>query len=373
MMEIYMSGPWITEHEEKVVLDAVRNGWYGEKAYWYVETFEREFAAWHGRKYALMTPNCTSAIHLLLAALGIGPGDEVIVPECTWIASAAPITYQRAKTVFADIDPEHWCLTPETIAARITPQTKAVIVVDLYGNMPDWDGITKLCAERGIVAIEDSAEALGSLYKGVRAGKFGVGSVFSFHRTKTLTTGEGGMLLLDDDKLFERCKFLRDHGRAPGTWYNTEVTFKYMPFNMQAALGYAQFQRINELVERKRWIWRGYKSRLVDLNGLLWNPEPSGVTNSVWCPAVVFDEGLGITKEDAMRDLGEMGLPSRPFFYPLSSLPAFGSRGEWGQQQNPISYSVSSRAINVPSAFTVDDEQLDRMAGGLRKLISSGS
>ena len=151
--DIHMAGPWITELEEKIVADAVRNGWYGKQAYHYVETFESEFAKYHGRAFALMTPNCTTALHLLLAGLGIREGDEVIAPDCTWVGSVACITYQRATTVLADIDPIHWCLTPESIERRITPRTKAVIVVDLFGNMPDWDGIKEVCERRGVALV----------------------------------------------------------------------------------------------------------------------------------------------------------------------------------------------------------------------------
>jgi perosamine synthetase len=369
MSDIFMAGPWITEHEEKIVLDAVRNGWYGKQAYHYVETFEREFAAYHGRRFALMTPNCTTALHLLLAGLGIGEGDEVIAPECTWIGSTACITYQRASPVFADIDPQHWCLTPETIERAITPKTKAVIVVDLYGNMPDWDAISELCAARGIIAIEDAAESLGSTYKGVRAGKFGVGSVFSFHRTKTITTGEGGMLLLDDEKLFERCKLLRDHGRAPGTYYNVEVTFKYMPFNVQAALGYAQFQRIDELIDRKRWIWKGYRERLADIPDVAMNPEPSNVVNGVWCTALIFGKSHGMTRDKAMVEMPKLGLPVRPFFYPLSSLPAYPGREAQGRRDNPVAYDTSEHGINLPCALNLTEADIDRMCDGIHRLL----
>ena len=288
MTNISMAGPWITEHEEKIVLDALRNGWYGKQAYYYVETFETEFARYHDRKHALMTPNCTTALHLLLAGLNIGEGDEVIAPECTWIGSTACITYQRARPVFADID-----------AATLVPDGGQHRTRDHAANQGSYrcrslwqyagleTPFVELCEKRDIVAIEDAAEALGSTYKGVRAGKFGIGSTFSFHRTKTLTTGEGGMLLIDDDALFERCKFLRDHGRAPGTYFNTEVTFKYMPFNLQAALGYAQFQRLDELVGKKRWIWNGYRERLADIPD--WRSIPKPMTfitacgTRLWC------------------------------------------------------------------------------------------
>lgn len=373
MSNIQMAGPWITEHEEKIVLDALRNGWYGKQAYYYVETFEAEIARYHDRRFALMTPNCTTALHLLLAGLGVGEGDEVIAPECTWIGSVAGITYQRAKTVFADIDPEHWCLTPATIERAITPRTKAIIVVDLYGNMPDWDGINDLCKRRGITVIEDSAEALGSVYRGTRAGKFGIASTFSFHRTKTITTGEGGMLLLDDESLFQRCKFLRDHGRAPGTYYNTEVTFKYMPFNVQAALGYAQLQRIDELVDKKRWIWQGFRERLADIPDLHLNPEPPHVRNSVWASALVFGKSHDMTRDRAMAEMGKLGLPTRPFFYPLSSLPAFPGREAHSRRNNPVAYDIAERAINLPCALNLTDADLDEMSDGLHRIVKRAS
>jgi len=369
MADIEMSGPWITEVEEKYVLDALRNGWYGRDAYTYCEAFEAAFSDYHGRRHALMTPNCTSAIHLLLAGLGIGPADEVIVANCTWIASAAPITYQRATTVFADMDATHWCVTPDSVEAAITPRTKAAIVVDLYGNMPDWDGLRDMAERRGITLVEDAAEALGSTFKGVRAGKFGIGSVFSFHRTKTLTTGEGGMLLLDDDALFERCKRLRDHGRAPGSWYNVEVAFKYMPFNLQAALGYAQFQRIDQLVAKKRWILNAYKERLADIPDLALNPEPADVTNGVWCPAVVFGKSHQLDKMAAMAEFQRRGLPARPFFFPLSSLPAFEGRDAEGRRTCPVAYDVSARGINLPSALNITEAQIDAVCTAIHDML----
>lgn len=359
----------MTELEERTVLDAVKNGWYGKQAYYYVETFEAEFAKYHDRKYALMTPNCTTALHLLLAGLGISEGDDVIVPDCTWVGSTACVTYQRANTIFADIDPIHWCLTPESIANVITPKTKAVIVVDLFGNMPDWDGIKKLCDERGILMIEDAAEALGSIYKEKRAGKFGIGSTFSFHRTKTISTGEGGMLLIDNEALYLRCKFLRDHGREPGTYFNTEITFKYMPFNVQAALGFAQFQRIDELVGKKRWIWKGFCERLADIPDLLLNPEPDYVTNGVWATALVFGKSHCMTRDKALEELPKLGLPARPFFYPLSSLPAYPGRAIEGRNNNPIAYDTAEHGINLPCALNLTDKDLDFISEGIHKLL----
>lgn len=255
-----LAGPWITDHEKSVVSEMMSNGWDN---YHYVEKFEPKIAKWHNRKYALMTPCCTHAIHLLLLSLGIKEGDEVIVPECTWTGSVAPITYQNAIPIFADID-DNWCLSVETIKKKITKKTKAILVVDLYGNMPDMSEIQELADDNDIFLIEDSAEALGSKYYNVRAGKFGIGSVHSFHRTKTLTTGEGGLLLLDDEELYLRAKFLRDHGRSTeNPYYVLEPAPKYMPSNLQAALALAQFDRIDELVNRKRDILNTYKKNFI--------------------------------------------------------------------------------------------------------------
>ena len=172
MDQIQMAGPWITDLERNTVAEMMLNGWNN---YQYVEKFEKEFAEWHNRKYALMTPCCTHAIHLLLLALGIKQGDEVIVPECTWTATAAPITYQFATPVFADINYDDWCLNIESVEKNITKKTKAIIVVDLFGNMPRMEELTSLAQKHNLYLIEDAAEALGSKYKGIRAGKFGIG------------------------------------------------------------------------------------------------------------------------------------------------------------------------------------------------------
>jgi len=370
MSQMFMAGPWITEHEIKVVEDAMRNGWY-EKAYDYCEKFQGEFAKYHDRTYGIMTPNCTSAIHLLLSALGISDNDEVIVPECTWIATAAPITYLRATPVFCDIDPINWCLDPGSVEKRITPQTKAIVVVDLYGNMPLMDELIELADHHGIPLIEDAAEALGSTYKGIKAGKFGIGSVFSFHRTKTITTGEGGMLLLDDERLFERCMLLRDHGRRPdgSMYYNYEVTYKYMPFNLQAALGYAQFQRIAELVGRKQEQLRMYREGLSAVDDIELNPEPEGGVNGAWITAVLFGKSYNLTKQEAIDRLAQLEIPARPFFYPLSSLPAYPGCQEKHELLNPVAYDICSRGINLPGAANLTEGQMDRVCEGIKTIL----
>ena len=365
---IHMAGPWITEHEIKVVEDCMRTGWY---SYEYVERFQDEFARYHGRQYGIMTPNCTTSIHLLLAALDIEEGDEVIIPECTWIATSAPVTYQRATPVFCDIDPENWCLDPASVERSITQKTKAIIAVDLFGNMPHMDELIGIARSRGIPLIEDAAEALGSSYKGTKAGGFGIGSVFSFHRTKTLTTGEGGMLLLDDEKLHERCMFLRDHGRKSGArpYFNEEVAFKYMPCNLQAAMGYAQFERIEELVGKKREHLALYRKHLSDVDAIELNPEPEGGVNGAWITTTVFGKSHNMDKLTAIEKLGRLGIPSRPFFYPLSSIPAYRRmRGRY-EPLNPVAYDISSRGISLPGAATVTEAQIERVCDGIKTIL----
>lgn len=370
MEKIYMAGPSITEHEINVVGDAMRNGWY-DKPYYYVETFEREFAEYHNRKYALMTPNCTSAIHLLLIALGVKEGDEVLVPDCTWIASAAPIIYQHATPVFCDMDPVNWCISAESIEKNITNKTKAIIMVDLFGNMPNIDEIFAMADKHGIPVIEDAAEALGSEYKGKKAGKFGIGSVFSFHRTKTLCTGEGGMLLTDDDKVFESCAIYRDHGRRKNgpMYYNYEVGYKYMPSNLAASLGYAQFQRINELIDIKRDLLRWYKKYLGEDKEIQLNDEAEYVVNGCWSPVAVFGNKFGMNKARIMEELIAAGYPARPFFYPLSSLPAFAEFNRNYEEKNLNAYDISDRGINLPCAMNLTESAVKEYCDAIKTII----
>lgn len=363
-----MAGPWITSVERKIVADCMKRGWFD---YNYVERFEKEFSAHHGRSFGLMTPNCTSALHLLLLGLGVGPGDEVIVPECTWIASAAPIVYQRAVPVFCDIRESHWCLDPEDVARKITKRTKAVIAVDLFGNMPEMRELLEITRRRGIHLIEDAAEAVGSTLDGRKAGSFGIASIFSFHRTKTICTGEGGILLLDQQRLWKKCVVWRDHGRGPKTrpYFNEAVTPKYMPSNLQAALAHAQFTRIRELVARKNWMMQTYKHHLREVEECQLNDERAGVFNGAWITGVVFRKTSGIRKEEAIRQLAARGIPSRPFFYPLSSLPAFGSQGKKYRQINPVSYEVSSRGINLPCSYGLTEKQIRIICSAIKQIV----
>jgi len=367
--EIYAAGTHISNLEEEYVLDALRNGWYGKNKYYYCERLEREFAEFHNRKYALMTTNCTSALHLLLAALEIGPGDEVIVPECTWIASASPVTYLGANLVFCDIEKDTWCIDPVSIEKSITKKTKAVIAVDLFGNMPNMTEIEKICKKNGIFLIEDAAEAIGSSYHGKKAGSFGVGSTFSFHNTKTMSTGEGGMLIIDNEDLYKKCIMLRDHGRGPDTkpYFNDIIGYKFMPFNIQAALGLAQFHRIEELIKIKRHHLERYRSLLSDLD-LEFNIEPPGIVNGAWITGMVIGKSYNIDKHTFIKKMNSEGIPIRPFFYPLTSIPAFNMESTH-RDKNPVSYDISLRGVNLPGAPILSDEDIEFVCNKIRKVL----
>jgi len=306
--------------------------------------------------------------------LGVGPGDEVIVPDTTWIASASPARYVGATPIFADIDPRTWCLSPETFEAAITPRTKAAIVVDLYGSMPDWDRISEIAKRHNIALIEDAAEATGSRWQGRPAGSFGIMAAFSFHGSKTLTTGEGGMLLLDDDALFDRVFRLKDHGRRPGDimFFNEEVGFKYKMSSLQAALGLAQLERLDELVDGKRRIFAWYRRHLADWNAGSLNPDVDGLYNSYWMSTVILNPELGVTKEALIEHLQALNIDVRPFFYPLSTIPAFRDTKEAAEarKRNTNAYAISPFGINLPSALNLDEETVAEICTALKHAVS---
>ncbi len=372
MTQIPIAGPWITQKEIDCVAEATRTAWYAN-ANSYNLRFEQAFSERVNRRFAMSLPSCTSGLHLALAGLGIGPGDEVIVPELTWIATAAPISYVGATPVFADVDRTSWCLDAASFEAHIGPRTKAAIVVDLYGNMPDWDALDAVASRHEIVLIEDAAEAIGSRFRDRPAGSFGVASAFSFHGSKTLTTGEGGMLVTDDATLYRRSLVLRDHGRNPGDtmFFNNEIGFKYRMSALQAALGLAQLERLDELVARKREIFDWYRARLSKVVTL--NSEAPDVLNTYWMVTVLTDARSGPSKETLIPLLRNAGIDCRPFFYPLSALPAYrdSPSTQGASVRNPAAYDIAWRGINLPSGFNMDQRLVERVATALFDSINA--
>jgi perosamine synthetase len=373
---IPVAGPWVTEKEVRYTADAAANGWYANHSI-YPDRFEKGFAKYLGVAHATSLPSCTSALHLALASLGIGVGDEVIVPDATWIATSAPVSYVGATPVFADVDKNSWCLDAAAFESAITPRTKAVIVVYLYGNMADMDAIIDVARRHGIAVIEDAAEAIGSEYRGRKAGAFGDAATFSFHGSKTLTTGEGGMLVTSSDDLFARVLRLRDHGREPGDrlFVNQEIAYKYKMSALQAAFGLAQLERIEELVARKREIFSWYARHASRLNGVTLNHEAPTTKNTYWMVTAVFEPALGLRKEDVIAQLRRRNIDSRPFFSPLSSLPAYrdlGGPARWSAR-NPVSYDIGARAVNLPSGFNMTEALVARVVNALSDIVRTRS
>ncbi len=365
---IPVAGPWITEKEIAYVTDAVTNGWY-DQANSYIERFELAFKAYLNRKYAISLPSCTSGLHLSLLSLGITKGDEVIVPDVTWIASAAPINYVGATPIFADIDPKTWCLSIDTVKKVISKRTKAIIAVNLYGHMPEYDELLSL----GIPIIEDAAESIGSTYKLKKSGTFGITSCFSFHGSKTLTTGEGGMLVTDDEDIYHRCMIMRDHGRFPGDnlFQNIEIGYKYKMSNLQAALGLAQLERIEKLVNKKKQIFQWYQEVFGTLPEVNLNPYHPDVNNSYWMTTAVFNLSYNMNKFEIIKKLKEVGIATRPFFNPLSSLKAYAKHiyCKEAKFKNKNSYEISNNAINLPSHANLDQQEISYIISEIKKII----
>lgn len=343
---IVYTQPSITDLEHEYVLDAVKNGW-GAKCYDYINRFEQQFAQYLGVKHALATSSCTGAMQLGLAAAGIGAGDEVILADTNWIATVAPVVHLGATPVFVDILPDTWCVDPAKVEQAISARTKAIIATHLYGNLCEMAALRALAEKYQLLLIEDAAEALGSEYHGQKAGSMGAFGTFSFHGTKTMTTGEGGMFVTNDSDLYERVLTLSNHGRSRAQtkqFWPDEVGYKFKMSNIQAALGCAQLERIDELVGAKRKLFARYQSLLSHHPGLSLNPEPTDCLNSYWMPTVVFSARSGIKQEQLISAFQKANIDARVFFWPLSSLPMFTAKPE-----NQRAYDIAQRAINLPS------------------------
>ncbi len=343
--------------------DAARNGW-GDRCYEYINLFEKMFCEFTKAKYAIATSSCTGAIHMGLAALGIGFGDEVIIADTNWIASAAPITYLGAKPVFVDILPDTWCIDPNQIDAAITPKTKAIIAVHLYGNLCDMDRILEIGTKHGIPVIEDAAEAIGSYWKNQHAGTLGAFGVFSFHGTKTLTTGEGGIFITQDRELYEKVLILSNHGRdvvrQTKQFWPDVIGYKYKMSNIQAAIGCAQLERIKELITEKRRIFNYYAMAMQDLP-LKMNPELPGTQNGYWMPSIVINKDFIFDREKLLTAFKAENIDGRVFFWPLSMLPMFIEKPE-----NIVSYGIYERAINLPTYHGLTELEMDRVMAIIR-------
>jgi len=361
---IPISEPSITDKEADYVLQAVKSGWVSSLGE-FITKFEEKFAEYIGVKYALTTCNGTTALHLALVSLGIKEGDEVIVPDLTFVATANAVTYTGAKPVFADVDPETWCIDPDDIKKKITPRTKAIIPVHLYGHPANMDEINKIAKEHNLYVIEDSAEALGAEYKGKKVGSLSDCGVFSFYGNKIITTGEGGMITTNDENLYEKAKYLRDHAMSKEKRYwHTQIGFNYRITNIQAALGLAQLERINELIEKRRQIFSWYKEFLQGIDGIKLNPEKPWAKNVYWMVCLVLEKDFRIDRDELMSKLRERGIDTRPFFYPISDMPMY------HKSNTPVAHRISQRGLNLPTFFNITKDDVKFICDTLKEVLA---
>lgn len=366
--KIHYTKPSITALETAYAADAVATGW-GEKCYDYINRFEAEFRAHLGTDFAIATSSCTGAMHMGLSALGVGVGDEVILADTNWIATAAPIVHLGASPVFVDVLETSWCIDPMEVIKAITPRTKAIIATHIYGNLCDMDALLEISRQTGIPVIEDAAEAIGSKWAGKRAGSMGLFGTFSFHGTKTMTTGEGGMFVTSDADFYEKVLTLSNHGRARGQtqqFWPDEVGFKYKMSNVQAAIGCAQLERVEELVARKREILHTYMLHLSSVRGISMNPDYYENPVGAWMPTAVFHPDAGVTREMLQHGFKAANIDARVFFHPLSSLSFFKSRPE-----NVNAWSIPNRAINLPSYHDMTEADITRVSATLVEIAAA--
>lgn len=350
--------PSLSGNELKYVTDCVQTGWISSQGS-YVKQFEKMFAEYCGAPYSLATSNGTVALHLALASLGIGPGDEVIVPDYTFAASINSVLYTGATPVVVDIDPVTWTIDVNAVKAAITSKTRAIMPVHIYGHVCDMDALVTIAKEHQLHIVEDCAESLGSFYNGKASGVFGTVSAFSFFGNKTITTGEGGMLIFKDKETYERASVLRDHGMSKSKRYwHDELGFNYRMTNLQAAIGVAQMERIDEILRTKRWIAQTYDQALANLPGLQLHGEKEGTISSYWLYTMLVKPGYGFTRNELIERLAKNGIEGRPAFYPLHAMPVYAKPEYLRGQEFPNSKYVSEHGLSLPSYVDLTEEEI---------------
>jgi perosamine synthetase len=359
---IPVSEPLLEGNELAYVSDCIRSGWVSSLGK-YIPEFEQQFARFCGVKHGIAVSNGTTALHLALVSLGIGPGDEVIIPTLTFIATANAVYYTGATPVFADSENRTWNIDPADVARRITPRTRAIVPVHVYGHPVDMGPLLELAAKHNLWVVEDAAEAHGALYGDRRVGSLGKVGVFSFYGNKIITTGEGGMLTTDDDDLAERARFLRDHAMSPvKRYWHTEIGYNYRMTNIQAAMGVAQMEKIEEYIQRKRKIAILYNEALAGIPGVSLPPEAPWATSVYWMYSILVDAPYPLSRDQLMEALRCRQIDSRPFFYPIHTQPPYSVAGEL-----PVAECLSRQGINLPSAVTLSVADIARIAAVIRQ------
>ncbi|HEV2251215.1 MAG TPA: DegT/DnrJ/EryC1/StrS family aminotransferase [Candidatus Limnocylindria bacterium] len=364
--------PALDGNELAYVADAVRSGWISSGGD-YLKRFEDGFAEYVGVEHGIGTTNGTTALHLALAALGVGPGDEVIMPDFTMISSAFAVCYCGAMPVLVDADPETWNMDVAQIAARIGPRTKAIMAVHIYGHPTDMDPLVALAKDHGLAVLEDAAEAHGAEYKGRRCGSLGDLAAFSFYANKAITTGEGGMVVTSDARLADECRSLRNLAfpRTGGRVYRHDrIGFNYRMSNLQGALGLAQLERIDTYVAARRSHAARYSERLASSGGLQLPVERSWARNSYWMYGVVLRDDARVGRDELAAHLTADGIETRPFFQPMHEQPALIRYGVRATGSYPVAERLAARGLYLPSGSDLADADIDRVCERIAKELS---
>jgi perosamine synthetase len=357
MKRIPVAEPVFLGNESKYVNDCINSGWISSIGE-YVTKFENGFSSYVGVPHGISTSNGTVALHLALTALGIGKGDEVIVPDLTFVATANAVVYTGAKPVLVDIDRETWNMDPEKLEEKVNDNTKAIIPVHLYGHPCDMDAINGIARKHGLKVIEDAAEAHGAFYKESMVGSLSDVSCFSFYGNKIITTGEGGICLTRDADLAERLRFLKDHGMSKDKRYwHPEIGFNYRLTNIQAAIGLAQLENIGLIIKRKRENAAIYNSFFEGVEGITTPPDKDWADSVYWMYSILVDDKFKHSRDEVMAKLKENGIDSRPFFYPLHQMPPYFSKEKFD-----VSDEISRKGINLPSSINLDKGDIERIA-----------
>lgn len=375
---IPVNEPVIGERESEYVQDCLTTGWISSAGK-YLGAFEQAWAAYCGAKHGIAVSNGTAALQLALRALDLQPGDEVILPSMTIISCALAVVYNQAVPVLVDCDPETWCMDVTQLEPRVSRRTRAIMPVHLYGHPVDMDPVRALADRHGLMVLEDAAEAHGAQYLSGResgegqwltAGGMGDLSVFSFYANKPITTGEGGMLLTNEDRMAERLRSLRNLCyRTDRRFYHTELGFNFRMTNLQAAVGLAQVERVEQIVERKRWIGRQYTERLSDLEGLQLPTEKEWARQIYWMYAVVLEGRPSMTAADLAGRLSEAGIQTRPFFLGMHRQPALHALGLSFADEFPVADRLATYGLYLPSGLALTESQIDEVCEAVRSSL----
>lgn len=368
---IQVNEPLLDGNEKKYLLECIETGWISSEGP-FIKKFEHEFAARMGRKHGIAVCNGTAAIDATVEALGIGPGDEVIMPTFTIISCISQIVRNGGRPVLVDSDPITWNMDVTQIEAKITPRTKAIMIVHIFGLPVDVDPVLDIAKRHGLKVIEDAAEMHGQTYKDKPCGSFGDVSIFSFYPNKHITTGEGGMILTDDDELAETCRSLRNLCFQPNKRFIHErLGWNMRMTNMQAALGLAQLERLDEFVERKRNMGALYTELLKNVPGIqLPLAGTSYAKNIYWVYSISLNESINISAKEVMDRLEKMGIGTRPFFYPMHQQPVLRKLGLFKEEFLPVAEKMYQRGFYLPSGLAIDKWEIETVVEKFKKLIS---